>query len=447
MGDVAIRAESLSKHYKIMVGDSTIGAKLPGQNLTLSHNLVQGFKNLWRFNSRLRVSDLRVETIWPLKDVSFEIKQGEVVGIIGSNGAGKSTLLKVLTRVTEPTSGRALVNGRVGSLLEVGTGFHPDLTGRENIYLSGTILGMKKTEIDQRFDEMVAFADIEKFIDTPVKRYSSGMYVRLAFSVGAHLQPEILIVDEVLAVGDTNFQKKCLDKMQDAGKHGRTVLFVSHHMQSIARLCDRAILLHEGSVLRDGSASEVISDYMNSGLGISLGVRRWDDLRKAPGTEVIRLRAVRIKKDDGMIAEVVDIRESVQIEMEYDVLKAGLALIPHFSVHNEEGIQLFSAVDNDPAWRGRPRPIGRYISTSFIPGNFFAEGMIVVGAAINTLRPNILQFHARDAVSLKVIDHLGGDSARGDFSGKLNGVVMPLLKWNTNYSAAHLDAPLGKNAC
>lgn len=447
MGDVAIRAESLSKQYKIMVGKSTINNRLPDHDRTLSHQLVQGFKKLWNFNSRLRASDLRTETIWPLKDVSFEVKPGEVVGIIGSNGAGKSTLLKVLTRVTEPTSGRALINGRVGSLLEVGTGFHPDLTGRENIYLSGTILGMKKAEIDQRFDEIVAFADIEKFIDTPVKRYSSGMYVRLAFSVGAHLQPEILIVDEVLAVGDANFQKKCLDKMQDAGKHGRTVLFVSHHMQSIARLCDRAILLNEGSVLRDGPASEVISEYMNSGLGISLGVRQWDDLIKAPGTEVIRLRAVRIRKEDGMIAEVVDIRESVQIEMEYDVLKDGFTLIPHFSVHNEEGIQLFSAIDNDPTWRGRPRPIGRYISTSLIPGNFFTEGMITVGAATNTLRPNFLQFHASDAVAFKVIDHLGGDSARCDYPGRLNGVVMPLLKWNTQYSPAYLGASLGKRSC
>jgi lipopolysaccharide transport system ATP-binding protein len=447
MGDVAIRAENLSKQYKILVGDSSVNGKLSAQDRTLSHQFTQGFKNLWRFNSRLRASNLRKETIWPLKNVSFEIKQGEVVGLIGSNGAGKSTLLKVLTRVTEPTSGRALVNGRVGSLLEVGTGFHPELTGRENIYLSGTILGMKKTEIDQRFDEMVAFADIDKFIDTPVKRYSSGMYVRLAFSVGAHLQPEILIVDEVLAVGDANFQKKCLDKMQDAGEHGRTVLFVSHHMQSIARLCDRAILLNEGTVLRDGPASEVISDYMNSGVGISIGARQWDDLRKAPGTDAIRLRAVRVKKDNDIIADVVDIRESVQIEMEYDVLKAGLTLIPHFSVHNEEGIQLFSAVDNDPAWRGRPRPIGRYVSASCIPGNFFSEGVIIVGAAIDTFRPSIMHFYARDAVSFKVIDHLGGDSARGDFPGKLNGVIMPLLKWNTDYSPAHLDMPLGKRSC
>ena len=197
----------------------------------------------------------QAQEFWALKDVSFEVKQGEVVGLIGRNGAGKSTLLKILTRITEPTEGQAQIRGRVGSLLEVGSGFHPELTGRENVYLNGAILGMKKREIDTKFDEIVAFAEVEEFINTPVKHYSSGMYMRLAFSVAAHLETEVLLVDEVLAVGDMRFQKKCLNKMQDIGKHGRTVLFVSHNMPAIANLCQRAILLDQGKILHDGPSS------------------------------------------------------------------------------------------------------------------------------------------------------------------------------------------------
>src|SRR5690348_9588702 len=215
-------------------------------------------------------------TIWALDDVTFEVAPGEVVGIIGRNGAGKSTLLKILSQITRPTKGRIALNGRVGSLLEVGTGFHPELTGRENMYLNGAILGMSRTEISRKFDEIVAFAEIEKFIDTPVKFYSSGMYVRLAFAVAAHLEPEILIVDEVLAVGDVRFQKKCLNKMQDVGQQGRTVVFVSHSMAAITRLCSRTILLDEGRVLADGPTHQVVADYLNAGLGTS-AEREWRD--------------------------------------------------------------------------------------------------------------------------------------------------------------------------
>ncbi|MEQ1628701.1 MAG: ABC transporter ATP-binding protein, partial [Nitrospira sp.] len=285
MSNVTIRAEHLSKMYMISV---TKGAP----DSSLSECVNEGAKKLFTLRSSLSTKRLVKEELWPVKDVSFEIRAGEVVGIIGRNGAGKSTLLKVLSRITEPTSGRAEIFGRVGTLLEVGTGFHPELTGRENIYLSGIILGMKKTEIDQKFDEIVEFAGIAKFIDTPVKRYSSGMYVRLAFAVGAHLEPEILIVDEVLAVGDSQFQKKCLDKMKDIGAHGRTVLFVSHNMQAVMRLCDRVIMLDKGRVLHDGPAHEVVKTYLNAGFGAS-PAREWTDPSSAPGGEVARLRAAR----------------------------------------------------------------------------------------------------------------------------------------------------------
>src|SRR2546421_4416499 len=214
---------------------------------------------------------------WAVKNVSFEVQPGEVVGIIGRNGAGKSTLLKMLSRITQPTAGRIELYGRIASLLEVGTGFHPELTGRENIYLNGAILGMARGEIKRKFDEIVSFAEVEKFIDTPVKHYSSGMYLRLAFAVAAHLEPEILLVDEVLAVGDARFQRKCLDKMQDAGKQGHTVLLVSHNMPTITRLCPRTILLDQGHVLKDGPSHEVASEYLNGGLGMS-AARVWPDV-------------------------------------------------------------------------------------------------------------------------------------------------------------------------
>ncbi len=368
----------------------------------------------------------------PSDDVNFEIKQGELVGIIGRNGSGKSTLLKVISRITEPTKGEVRIAGRVGSLLEVGTGFHPELSGGENIYLNGAILGMRKAEIKRKYDEIVAFAEIAKFIDTPVKHYSTGMYLRLAFSVAAHLEPEILLVDEVLAVGDAGFQRKCLNKMEDVGNQGRTVLFVSHNMPAITRLCDRAILLDEGRVVKDGNSHSIVSAYLSSGVATT-GEREWTDPDRAPGSEVVRLRAVRARTRDGRITDAIDIREPVALEMEYEVLKGGCRLIPHFSVHNEEGLQLFSAVDTDPAWRGRARPAGRYVSTGWIPGNYLSEGTLIIGAAANTLNPNMMHFYARDAVAFHVIDSFDGDAARGEFASILDGVVRPLLDWETQY--------------
>src|SRR5881628_252867 len=262
MSDIAIRVEGISKHYRI-------GARQERYYTlrdTLTEAVTRPFQKLAAFFSRNGAGTRTPEawSIWALKDVSFDVKRGEVVGIIGRNGAGKSTLLKILSRITEPTEGRARIHGRVGSLLEVGTGFHPELTGRENIYLNGAILGMKKAEIDRKFDEIVAFAEVEQFIDTPVKHYSSGMYVRLAFAVAAHLEPEILIVDEVLAVGDSAFQKKCLGKMSEISHGGRTVLFVSHNMEAVLRLCTSAILLKNGQVVDRGSAENVVRRYLAS---------------------------------------------------------------------------------------------------------------------------------------------------------------------------------------
>jgi lipopolysaccharide transport system ATP-binding protein len=429
MGDLAIRVEGLSKQY-------SIGGSRREAYTTLRDTLTDVITSSWRRAGTLfagsggRAAALG-DTLWALKDVSFEVKHGEVVGIIGYNGAGKSTLLKILSRITEPTAGYADLYGRVGSLLEVGTGFHQELTGRENIYLNGAILGMRRVEIQRKFDEIVAFAELEKFIDTPVKHYSSGMYMRLAFAVAAHLEPEILLVDEVLAVGDARFQKKCLNKMHDVGRQGRTVLFVSHNMAAIARLCARTILLSEGRMLQDGPSHAVLSAYLNDGLGTT-AAREWADAAQAPGGDVARLQAVRVRTEDGDITDAVDIRRPVGIEMEYEVLKAGYAMFAHFRFFNEEGIHLFSALDVNPTWRQRPRPVGRWISKAWVPGNFLSEGTIFVGAGLVTIDPGLEQFYEQDAVAFRLIDSCDGDSARGDYGGDMGGVVRPLLQWSTH---------------
>ncbi|MEA1866699.1 MAG: ABC transporter ATP-binding protein [Thermodesulfobacteriota bacterium] len=433
--DIAIKVEGISKCYRIglkeQVHDSMGGAII---------NFIKNpLKNYRKYRSLYKFDDVKdnsfaesADIIWALRDVSFTVKKGEVLGIIGRNGTGKSTLLKILAKITDPTTGLAEIHGRVSSLLEVGTGFHPELTGRENIYLNGTILGMRKTEIDRKFDEIVDFSGVEKFMDTPVKRYSSGMRVRVAFAVAAYLEPEILIIDEVLAVGDEEFQKKCLGKMREVGQAGRTVLFVSHNMPAVTRLCSRTILLEEGQILKDGSSRDVISAYLGAETG-TIGERVWLDPSKAPAGEICRLRAVRVRSEDGKIVETLDIRQPVKLEIEFEVLKPEHVLMPHYSIFNEEGIHLFSAHDIDSEWRGRHRSIGRYVSTVRVPGNFFAEGTMLVNVGVTTLNPNIPQFYDADAVAFYVVDNLEGDSARGDWHKHMDGVVRPMLEWSTEF--------------
>jgi lipopolysaccharide transport system ATP-binding protein len=415
-----IKVEGLGKRYRIGAQQSPYGSLRE----TLA-GAVRAPLRLWQ-----RASNDAQSTFWAVKDVSFEVQPGEVVGIIGRNGAGKSTLLKLLSRITEPTAGRIELYGRVGSLLEVGTGFHPELSGRENIFLNGAILGMSRTEIARKFDEIVAFAEVERFIDTPVKHYSSGMYLRLAFAVAAHLEPEILIVDEVLAVGDMRFQRKCLDKMQDVSQQGRTVIFVSHNMPAITRLCPRTILLDGGSVLRDGPSYQVVSAYLSTGLGTT-AARSWPDQERAPGNEVARLRAVRVRTAEGDVTDAHDIRRPIAIEVEYDVLTPGYVLVPNLHFYNEEGVYAFLVADLEPAWRSRPRPVGRYRSVALIPGNLLSEGTLFVGVALSTFNPEVVHFYERDAVAFQVIDSMDGDSARGDYAGPMPGVVRPLVDWQT----------------
>ena len=416
----AITVEQLGKRYRI------------NRSWQEYRTLREGLARLATAPFRRRGDDApaRSEEFWALRDVDFAIEPGEVVGIIGRNGAGKSTLLKVLSRIVPPSSGRVRLEGRIASLLEVGTGFHPELTGRENIYLNGSILGMRRAEIARQFDEIVAFSEVERFLETPVKRYSSGMYVRLAFAVAAHLQPEILLVDEVLAVGDASFQKKCLNKMQDVGTGGRTVLFVSHNMAAVTRLCPRSILLDGGRVIGDGPSHEVASIYLRSGAGTT-AAREWADPAEAPGDEVVRLRAVRARAADGRVAEAMDIRHPIGVEIVFEVLRGGHVLVPNFHFYNDEGACVFIASDHDPDWRRRPRPRGTYTSTAWIPGNLLAEGTLIVGAAVSTMDPVVIHFYERDAVAFQVIDSLDGDSARGDYAGPMPGVIRPLLRWET----------------
>ena len=414
-----IKVQGLGKQYRIGSDGSAYS--------TLRETLVKQFRS--PFNGARRKNSEN-QKIWALRDVNFEVNGGEVVGIIGRNGAGKSTLLKILSRVTEPTTGRVELHGRVGSLLEVGTGFHPELSGRENIYLNGAVLGMSRSEITRKFDDIVAFSEVGKFIDTPVKRYSSGMYVRLAFAVAAYLEPEILLVDEVLAVGDAGFQRKCLDRMKDVGRRGRTVLFVSHNMPAVTRLCDRTILLDEGTILQDDLSHKVVGSYLKSGLG-TMAAREWEDGSKAPGNEIVRLCAVRVRTDDGRVTDAIDIRFPVGIEMEFEVLKPGHVLLPNIHVTNEEGLLVFIAGENDPMWQRTPRPAGRFTSTAWIPGNYFSEGTIIIGAAVSTMDPVTIHFFERDVVAFQVIDKLEGDSARGDYAGPYPGVVRPMLRWTS----------------
>ena len=370
------------------------------------------------------------EEIWALRDVSFEVQEGEVLGVIGRNGAGKSTLLKILTRITTPTSGRAEIRGRVGSLLEVGTGFHPELTGRENVYLNGSVLGMKRREIQRKFDEIVEFAGVEQFLDTPVKRYSSGMYVRLAFAVAAHLEPEILLVDEVLAVGDAEFQRRCLGRMEDLSESGRTVVFVSHQMQAVAQLCDRAILLEKGSVVLDGPSSDVVAHYLQT-VGGSGSTRAWADLDSAPGDELVRLRSVRVVDENGEVVDAADVRRPVGIEIGiHGAALRRTPVFPKIKLYDTRRNVVFNAMDTSSRWREATTP-GEYVSTAWIPGTSSMRGWQAWTweSARSLRRSSIRTPGSNDAVSFHVQDPGEGDSAKGLFTGQLQGVVRPLLDW------------------
>ncbi len=371
------------------------------------------------------------EILWALRGVSFEVRRGEVLGIIGRNGAGKSTLLKILSRITDPTEGRARICGRVNSLLEVGTGFHPELTGRENIYMNAAMHGMRRAEINDKMDEIIAFAEVEKFIETPVKRYSSGMYTRLAFAVAAHLEPEILLIDEVLAVGDVSFQKKCLGKMESVAKEGRTVLFVSHQMAAVSTLCSRLLFMEEGRIKADGPTGEVLPLYIQSA-SVTRGERAWPDRPSAPGDDVVKLLAVRIISE-GVVTGDVPIDKEIHIEVEYEVLKEGVKLMSAIYLTTATGIGVFSALNAPSAcirqdeWYDAPRPQGKYRSRCIVPANFLNDGTYRVTPVLVT---EGLYTHVNEIEAVEFTVHETG-SMRKEFHGTWLGVIRPKMQWET----------------
>lgn len=429
MNNYAISLTGISKKYNI-------GAKrIQDGNLkdSLARILKSPFKKIGGvLRGDASAASALDKEFWALKDISFDISSGETVGLIGYNGAGKSTLLKVLSRITQPSSGYGEIKGRVGSLLEVGTGFHPELTGRDNVFLNGSILGMSHSRIKSKFDEIIDFSGIDEFIDTPVKHYSSGMYVRLAFAVAANLDPEILLVDEVLAVGDSRFQKKCLSKMNSIGDQGRTIVFVSHNMSAITRLCKRAILLRDGQVVNDGPSADVVANYMTTGI-TQVGCREWYDEAEKYGDDIVQLLAVRVRDTDRITLDTTDIRNAVVIEMEFQVMKDGFKFLPHFHLFNESGVNMMTIVDLDKEWQNIIRPKGTYRTAVTIPGNVFSECTVFVHANMISLEPPINHFAAADVIAFQVFDSLEGDSARGVYVGPLNSIVRPAFEWNTEY--------------
>ncbi len=430
MTNPAIRVEGLGKRYRL-------GELEPYRALREVVNDALGTPARW-LRRGTRPSEKRSqEFVWALRDVSFDIAPGEIVGFIGRNGAGKTTMLKLLARITQPTEGKADVYGDVGALLEVGTGFHPELTGRENVFLNGAILGMPHTQIQRKFDDIVDFAGIDRFIDTPIKRYSSGMQVRLAFAVAAHFEPDILLVDEVLAVGDIEFQKRCMGRMEEVGASGRTVLFISHSMSAILRLCPRVILFDHGRVVADGSAHDVVRTYLDSGSGTT-AAREWDRPR-APGDDAVRLKSVRVRSD-GKVADEVDIRRPVDVEVEYWHESTDPSLRPDvlIGLANSDGVLLFiSSNASDHAWRERPRKPGLVRSTCRIPGNFLAEGQTFVHVGIRSQRQQTRHVREGEVVAFQVVDHSTGDAARADFVDDWHGVIRPLLEWSTDLESTN----------
>jgi lipopolysaccharide transport system ATP-binding protein len=424
MDEVVIRVEKLGKQYRIGLA--------PDRYRTLRDTVVDTVSLPFRAARKLLAGptiqpDNGRGVLWALRDVSFEIQRGQIIGIIGRNGAGKSTLLKILSRVTEPTEGSVMLQGRVGALLEVGTGFHLELTGRENIYLNGSILGMKRTEIDRKFDEIVDFSEVSQFIDTPVKRYSSGMYLRLAFAVAAHLEPEILVVDEVLAVGDAEFQRKCLGKMSDVAQEGRTVLFVSHNMSAILRLTEQTIVLEKGKLVLQAPTAQAIDYYMSSGFS-DVGERVWQPdevpMDSAPFTPL----ALRVKDHQERVVDTLRSTEPITIEVEYKLsspitgLRVGIYLI------TLRGEYVFTSFDIDQPEKFEQytaRPTGHYLSRCTIPGDFLNDGRYVLALNASTFR--MKRYFQDDHVLAITVDGTGAPGKQ--WPEPRLGPVRPRLEW------------------
>lgn len=418
----AIRVESLSKAYRL------------GADIAFSETLFQQLGALaMRPLQRLRgvTQPVGPALFTALDDVSFKVVEGQTVGIIGHNGAGKSTLLKILSRITEPTSGRVGVRGRMASLLEVGTGFHPNLSGRDNVFLNGAILGMSRHDVRARFDDIVAFAQLEKFIDTPIKHYSSGMRVRLAFAVAAHLEPDIMIIDEVLAVGDAAFQKRCLQRIEEVGQSGRTVLFVSHQLNTVSRLCGRTLVLDHGRLVFDGATGSAIHHYYAE-LGGARSRRVWsrkDTPTQANGPGPVWLRAVEIMQQGRGLDGPVDVRLPIEVVMDYEVAAAPSPVIPCMQLLDGGGDWVFIALDPE-ASESPPRPPGQYRVTATIPQNLLNEGFYGVSLSFGDDEAFYKYGFAHECAHFSVADPLEGGSTRLNYGAEMPGVIRPALDWH-----------------
>ena len=420
MSDTVISVENLSKEYRLgVISTGTFYGDL---------------KRWWAMQRGKPDPYLRIdesdhgnrlgETIWALRDVSFTVKQGETLGIIGRNGAGKSTLLKILSQVTAPTSGVIKVKGRIASLLEVGTGFHPELTGRENIFLNGAIMGMDKAEVERKFDEIVDFSGVEKFIDTPVKRYSSGMYVRLAFAVAAYLEPEILVVDEVLAVGDAEFQKKCLGKMKDVSGEGRTVLFVSHNMGSISSLCTKGLYVSHGKVVTFDEIHKVIAQYLFDASIVNVFDKDFSDDKI--GDNFVKLVRIRFIDETSNTVERFVVSKKFGIEISYQILRAGIYRpTPNVFFRTQTEERVFQSLETNPVAFGGE---GFYRSVAWIPANLLNNGNYIITVGIATLNP--VYIHCSTDIQIQVADDPLAVT-RGDYRSQMHGNIRPLLYWDT----------------
>lgn len=426
MSDIAIQVENLGKKFRIGAHPENPRFHYNTLRDTLSEAVRWPLARIRQgFSPDGGPEDEHI--IWALRDVSFQVRKGQVLGIIGRNGAGKSTLLKILSRVTEPTEGYAAIYGRIGSLLEVGTGFHPELTGRENIYLNGAILGMKRSEIDDKFDEIVEFSGVEKFIDTPVKRYSSGMYLRLAFSVAAHLEPEILVVDEVLAVGDAEFQRKCLGKMSSVAEEGRTVLFVSHNMSAILRLTEETLVLDEGNLILRAPSPEAVDHYLTTGFSRT-GERRWSAKEVPPGADPFCPIALRLRNPQGDVVDTVRSVDPLTIEVEYTLqapitgLRVGIYLM---TTRGEYVLTSFDTDDPQDFERLTERPAGHYRSRCEIPGDFLNEGRYLLG--VNASAYRVKRFFQDEHALAFNVDATGAPGQH--WPEPRPGPVRPRLDW------------------
>jgi lipopolysaccharide transport system ATP-binding protein len=426
VNNIILKASNISKQYRL----GTVGTGTISHDLNRWWHKVRGkedpFLKVGESNDRSTKGES--EYVWALQDINFEVQRGEVLGIIGKNGAGKSTLLKILSRVTSPTTGEIKTKGRIASLLEVGTGFHPEMTGRENVYLNGAILGMTKKEIKAKEEEIISFSGCERYIDTPVKRYSSGMRVRLAFAVAAHLEPDILVIDEVLAVGDAEFQKKAIGKMQDISQgEGRTVLFVSHNMDSIMRLCTRAILMKDGSIIRTGKVSEVIDTYLSTEFGTASS-KTWTSKN---GNNIVKILSVRAHNKYKQQFDNFKITEKIGVTVTYKVVESGHRIHSAFNFFNSSGVNIFDTHENRTVLYHEKKQEGIYETTVWIYENIFSEGVIVVGAALVTHDPFKVHFHEREAIAFNIVEDLENSPTRGDYVGSLPGIIRPNLKWES----------------